>query len=244
MLRFFAFTCLLLSCFANASNITFYTEHYPPANFVEEGEVKGITVDTLKAIWQHLGHQEQEIVLAPWSRGYRFTLKKPNTALFTIGRTPTREELFHWVGPVFNSTYVLYAKKSKQLKFKNLGDVFYQKVATIMGDISEISLYQVGFPDFNMAKVTDLKQAFKMMESDKVNMVIASIHSFHHLSKDLPFNLDDYEIVWHVKKIGNYIAFNKETPADVLASYQKAFDSLEKERYAIKQKYDLAKEDY
>jgi polar amino acid transport system substrate-binding protein len=34
--------------------ITFYTEIYPPANYLIGHELKGISVDTLKAIWKNL----------------------------------------------------------------------------------------------------------------------------------------------------------------------------------------------
>ena len=57
-------------------NITFYTENYPPANYLVNDELKGISVDTLRAMWKHLNISEQDIQIVPWSLGYRFTLDK------------------------------------------------------------------------------------------------------------------------------------------------------------------------
>ena len=225
-------------------NITFYTENYPPANYLVNDNLKGISVDTLKALWKHLNVTEQDILIVPWSRGYRFTLDKSNTALFTMSKTPPRESLFKWVGPVFHSTHVLIAKKSKQFKFSSLGQVFYHNIATVQGDISEISLHEIGFPSSNMAKVSQLKQAFLMMQSDRVDMIVVSIHGFSYLAKQLGFDEADYEQVWQVNKIGNYFAFNINTSDDVIETYQKAFDDIAKQRLSIKESYELPLAEY
>ena len=49
--------------------ITFYTEIYPPANFLINNKLSGISVDTVKAMWKHLNINEPEIQLVPWTRG-------------------------------------------------------------------------------------------------------------------------------------------------------------------------------
>jgi polar amino acid transport system substrate-binding protein len=224
--------------------ITFYTEVYPPANFFENDELKGITVDTLKAIWHELKQPEHHINIVPWVRGYRNTLKNPNSALFTMSRTPPREKLFKWVGPMFNSTHVLITKKSNQFNFSNLNETFKYKVAAVRGDISEISLKQVGFPAQNMATVSELKLAFKMMETGRVDMIVVTIHGFHHLAQQLNFDVTEYENVWQVNKFANYIAFNIKTPDSLITQYQKALDKLSQEHLLIKQKYELAIEEY
>lgn len=251
---FVSFISLKIHALANPSatplstpehqEITFYTEIYPPANFVENNELKGITVDTLKAIWRELKQPEQYINIVPWVRGYRNTLNNPNSALFTMSRTPPRENLFKWVGPIFHSTHVLITKKSNQFKFAKLSDIFKYKVAAVRGDISEISLNQMGFPEQNMAKVSELKLAFKMMATGRVDMIVVTIHAFHHLAQQLNFDATDYENVWQVNKFANYIAFNIETPDSLITQYQETLDKLSQEHQLIKKKYELAIEEY
>lgn len=225
-------------------DITFYTENYPPANYLVNDELKGITVDTLKVMWQYLNIAEPEIFLVPWVRGYRFTLEKSNTALFTMSKTQPRESLFKWVGPIFHSTHVLMAKKSKQYNFSSLGQVFYHTVASVQGDVSEISLQQVGFPASNIAKVSELKQAFLMLQSGRVDMMVASIHGFAHIADKYNFDISEYEQVWQVNKTGNYLAFNTNTPDEIVAAYQNAFTKTEQQRIAIKKKYLLPLAEY
>jgi polar amino acid transport system substrate-binding protein len=219
--------------------ITFYTEYYPPANYMENDKLVGISVDSLRLMWADLGIGEQDVLLVPWARGYQNVLKQSSTALFTMSRTPAREHLFKWVGPIFKSVHVLMAKKTANLKFKNLGEVLSYRVATIQGDVSEISLQQIGFPELNMAKVTDLERAFLMMQLGRVDMLMVSVDGFEHLTKLLNVDPSKYEQVWQVNEIGNYIAFNLETSDKVIERYQKAFENVAEQRTLIKQKYYL-----
>ena len=219
--------------------ITFYTENYPPANFVDNGEMKGITIESLKLMWNKMSQQEQNIFVVPWARGYRNALLEPNTALFTMSRTEERETLFKWLGPLFQSRHVLIAKKSKNIKAASVHDLFQFRVATIRGDISEISLQKMGYPELNMAKVTELERAFYMMQSDRVELLMVSIHGFQHLMERLGGDASHYEQVWHVNTVGNYIAFNRNIPDVIIEKYRKAFEETEKERREIRVKYGM-----
>jgi polar amino acid transport system substrate-binding protein len=224
--------------------ITFYTEIYPPANYLIGDELKGISVDTLKAIWKNLDTPEQEVLLVPWARGYKFTLNKSNTALFTMSKTQPREKLFKWVGPFFNSTHILIAKKSKNFNFSNLQQVFNHTVAAVKDDVSGISLRKIGFPASNFAEISQLEQALLLMQSGRVDMMVTTIHAFEHLAKKNNLHADNYEQVWQVDKTGNYLAFNINTPDHIIQTYQRAFDDIAKQRLTIKQQYDLSPAEY
>ena len=226
------------------NQIEFYTENYPPANFMVDGELKGITIDSLRVMWQRMGIKEQPVSLVPWARGYRNVLLQPNSALFTMSQTAARQPLFKWVGPFFKSVHVLMAKKSSNIKIKNLGELFEYRVAAIRGDISEISLIELGYPSYNMAKVANLQRAFYMMESGRVDMMMVSIHGFKHLTEQLKVDPKLYESVWTVNEIGNYIAFSKLTPDALIKQYQQVFEATASERLAIKQQYGLPEREF
>ncbi|MBA6328598.1 transporter substrate-binding domain-containing protein [Colwellia sp. MB02u-6] len=225
-------------------NIAFYTEIYPPANYLVDDELKGISVDTLKAIWKNLDIPEQEVLLVPWARGYKFTLNKSNTALFTMSKTQPREKLFKWVGPFFHSTHILIAKKSKNFNFSNLQQVFNHTVAAVKDDISGISLRKIGFPASNLAEISQLEQALLLMQSGRVDMMVTTVHAFEHLAKKNNLHADAYQQVWQVDKTGNYLAFNINTPDHIIRTYQRAFDDIAKQRLTIKQQYDLSPAEY
>ena len=58
----------------------------------------------------------------PWARGYKMALNEPNTALYSTTRTPERETLFKWVGPLASNDWVMFGKKGTKIKLNNLED--------------------------------------------------------------------------------------------------------------------------
>ena len=111
--------------------IVFYTENYPPGNYIDNGELTGLTVETLNKIWLNNEMDKPIVNVYPWARAYHTVLVTEDTALFTIARTRAREKLFKWVGPLFESKYVLVAKKNRNIKPKNLNELFSYRVACI-----------------------------------------------------------------------------------------------------------------
>jgi len=48
-------------------NLTYLTEDYPPSNYLENGVLKGVAVDVLKALWMKMGVKEQPIEVSNWA---------------------------------------------------------------------------------------------------------------------------------------------------------------------------------
>lgn len=226
------------------NSLFFMAENYPPANFRSEDEIVGVSVDVLHEIWRYLHLPQKKINIVPWARGYLALQKQENTALFTMSRTAERESKFKWVGPVFFSTHVLIAKKEASINITKKDEVFRYSVATIRGDVSERSLKGFDYPDEKITKVTDIKQAFLMLKSDRVDLIMLSIHGFHHIVSSAKESRGDYKIVWQVNKIGNYFAFNKSTPDVLINTYQSAFDAIEDKRLNILESYRIPEEEH
>ena len=49
----------------------------------------------------------------PWARGYKMATTQPDVGLFVAVRTPEREQLFHWVGPIVSTSASLYARSGE-----------------------------------------------------------------------------------------------------------------------------------
>ncbi len=85
----------------DVDDLIYMAEDYAPANYLENGKLKGISVQILKLMWEKMGYPEQQVVVYPWARGYFYIKTKKNHVLFTMSRTKEREKLFKWVGPIF-----------------------------------------------------------------------------------------------------------------------------------------------
>ena len=225
---------------ADIETLTYYAENYPPSNYFAGGELVGVSVEILKLLWSRMGMEEQDIYVVPWARGYKNVLDTPNTMLFTMSRSAKREKLFKWVGPIFVSRHILVSRKETNMKLNSIQDAFGYRIATIRGDISEQSLLDVSFPEQNMAKLTQLNQAFSMLNKSRVDLVMVSLLGFTHLVKERNLSPSDYDIALTVNELGNYFAFNLETPDEIIEKFQRAVDETSVERALINAKYGFS----
>ena len=64
--------------------------------------MQGISVDLLEAVTERMGQtvSRKEVRVEPWADGYRAALEGNGTVLFSTARTPERENLFKWAGPI------------------------------------------------------------------------------------------------------------------------------------------------
>lgn len=232
------------ACFSNANEvtaekITYYTEVYPPSNYLENNQLVGLSVETLKLMWQKMQIAEQKIHLVPWARGYRNTINNPNSMLFTMARTPEREALFKWVGPLYHAEHVLLARADFTESISSIQQAFKYTVAAIKNDVSEITLLEQNFPEENIARITQLSQAILMLENGRLDLMIISRTSIQSLIDEHDLSFENFKIIYSVNKVGNYYAFHKSTPESLISQYQQAFDSIAAERQAINAKYGV-----
>src|SRR5574343_704797 len=90
-----------------ATDMTAYTEELPPLNYQDGGQVSGFATELLQAVMQQAGYSV-DIQLMPWARAYRLVMEGPDRVIYSITRTPQREPLFHWVGPISPRQIKLY----------------------------------------------------------------------------------------------------------------------------------------
>jgi len=101
------------------SVIALYTEDSPPLNMQANGRIIGSSVEKVVQIFALAG-LEQRLELLPWARAYQYALDKPEACVFSTTRTPEREALFKWIGPLARSAWMLYARKEEAVPLQTL----------------------------------------------------------------------------------------------------------------------------
>jgi polar amino acid transport system substrate-binding protein len=225
-------------------NITYYSENYPPSSYYENGEVTGISVETLRLIWDHFGVVHPKIHLAPWLRSYRTALSTPNTMVFGTSRTAERDPLFKWVGPLFASNRIIIARSDFSDEVRSIRDLLPYTIAVNRQAVTHTQLKQAGHPKNKIEEVTVLKQAMLMLASNRVDMVILSKGAFNRLLKQAELPPENFKVILNLEAPSSYFAFNIDTPSWVINKYQTAFDSLLPERIELMKKYDLFISDF
>lgn len=224
----FAVLVMLFVASLFAEKLQLMTEEYPPYNFSEGKEIKGVVTEIVQEIMKRTGI-ESELKVYPWPRAYSTTLKKPNTALFATTFSEEREPLFKWVGPVIPTKISLMAKKSKKIKLKNTEDANNYRIGVIRDDIGEQLLINSNVKELSLKRAPTPLSNVKKLAADRVDLVAYEENTAKWIMKKEGLNLADYETV-HVLKEGQlYIAFNRATDDKTIVTCQKALDEIKED---------------
>ena len=207
-------------------NLTIITEDYPPLNYVENQELKGPSVDIVRAIKDRLGIASK-IKVYPWARGYKYLETRKNTALFSTTRSKSREKLFKWVGPISEKKMGLFAKRGGSIKLKTLEDAKKYLIGVQRDSVRMQYLEERGFKNFD-ASTTAVANLKKLMAGHN-DLWFASNATVAGNCKRLNIEVKELELVLEIENTFQHIAFNKDTPDGIINQWQETYDRLVKE---------------
>lgn len=109
------------------------TEEYPPYNMSgANGVVTGISTDIVRAMLDAAGY-EYEIAVYPWARAIALARTQINTCVYSMSRTPEREALYKWVGPLVSNDWVLFARSGAS-RPQTLDEAMLMRIGSYQGD--------------------------------------------------------------------------------------------------------------
>ena len=109
------------------------TEEYPPFNMVVQGKLTGVSTGIVRALMarQRINYT-MEVV--PWQRAITTARDVPNACVFSMSRTPERENNYQWIGPLVENEWVLFAREGEVRKPKDLEDARGMRIGSYAGD--------------------------------------------------------------------------------------------------------------
>ncbi len=201
-----------------------YTENSPPANYLENGRLKGLSVDIVREILRRL-NMPDDIQVVPWARGYTLALTQPNVALFSTTRLPQREKLFKWVGPLYFQTWGMYARKDSTLNISSLEEAkAVSRIGTYYKDAKEQYLLANGFRNL-VSTNKNLSNIRHLMEGT-IDLWASSDFNMPYLARQAGVNPDQLKLLLPFKRVQNYIAFSIQTPKSLVTMWQQTLDDL------------------
>jgi polar amino acid transport system substrate-binding protein len=204
-----------------------YTEDSPPANYLDQGKLKGRSVEIVREILHRLKLPDN-IQAVPWARGYSLALTQPNVALFSTTRLPQREKLFKWVGPLYSQTWGFYAKKDSPLKISSLAQAkTVSRIGTYYKDAKEQYLLANGFRNLVSTK-KNLSNIRHLMDGS-IDLWVSSDFNMPYLAKQAGINPDQLKLVFPFKKVQNYIAFSTQSPDSLVEVWQQTLYELKED---------------
>jgi polar amino acid transport system substrate-binding protein len=232
---------LLLCTCARASELTVVTEDLPPLNYTEQGHLTGLSTDILTAVLEAAGIKAS-FSLLPWARAYQSALSEPNTLLYTTTRTPEREAVFDWIGPISpRQISVFKLRERKDIQLKSLDDIKNYKLGVVREMASTRSLQERALAlkdNFDFAPTAESN--FKKLFLGRVDLVVALDWGAYYQTKLLGHQASEIEAVLILDNTHSYyFALNKQSDPALLGKLRFAFDKVKSSGQLdrIKQKY-------
>lgn len=212
------------------AQITWYTEEYPPFNYADEGVPRGIAVDVLSGVLADKGIDptDADIRVVSWSEGYQTVIHTPMTAIFSAARTPEREHLFKWAGPVFSSENILFAREDTNVTISGPGDLAQLRIGIIRDDIAGADLLSLGVTPKELVVSTNALEMVSLLESGGIDAwAYAELPGEIILDKATGGSLSaQYTKVYSLGTRDYYFAFNREVPDEVVDEFQAGINRL------------------
>lgn len=203
------------------------TEEYPPITFMRDGKPSGFVTDMVREIAARQKVPDN-IRLTSWKNGYNMALLHPKVVLFSAERTPEREKLFQWVGPVGKNSAMLYAKKGSGIRINSLDEAKkIAAIATTTNWFTEQYLKREGFQ--NLLSSPDPRSNVRQLMNGEAQLSVFTDITIPEIVKDAGYSMQDLEPVFTVAQTYFYIAISRDTPAEVVQAWQSTLDSLKQD---------------
>ena len=204
-----------------------FTEDYPPLSFKVGGKITGYGTEVVREILASL-EIPANIRMAAWDNAYNMALINPNFVLYTMKRTPKRDELFYWIGPIGSNRTYFYAKKDSKIEINSLEDAKkVDKIATCSSWFSEQMLKDEGFN--NLVSSPSPVKNVKQLAEGEVDLSIFTDVTIPMIAKEAGYSIDDFEPVFMVSKGDFYIAISKDTSEEIINEWKATFEEIYKD---------------
>lgn len=212
------------------SSLKFYTEDYYPYNFLENNTPGGISVDILGEVFRRLDTNlsEKQVTLGSWEDGYRKTINQTGTVIFSTARSPEREDLFLWAGPVFTGSDVIFSRATGSPVISRPEDLAGLRIGAITDDIAGLDLISLGYQNITLA--SDAKTLIRALENGTIDGWAYAEYPGMDLIARYAESPSSIRQVYTLKSHDYYYAFNRNTPLPLVQAFQRALDLVKSEK--------------
>ena len=203
---------VLMTSLSAAQTLKLVTLEYPPYEYTENGEVKGMAVDIVKLIFKEM-NQPISIEVLPWSKAIKYIEDGERDAIFTAFKNPKRELFADYSANLMPQIVSLFVKKGSMIAYD--------------GDLSLLSKYSIGvIKKVSYGKVLDTAIANKVFEkvvvsgngtenfqnlvAGKVDIVASNKYGGLYILKQLNKLDAAVELPKRLQTVSSYMAFSKK----------------------------------
>lgn len=210
-----------------------YCEEDRPLQFYDQHrQLTGLSIDIIQEIQRRVGNTDK-IQVVPWSRGMDKLNNDPNTILMTMARTPEREALYQWIGPVASVEYMLYGKADSTLKISNIEDAKkIHLIGVYRDDIRDQTLTRLGFK--NLDRAASNISSFKKLMIGRVDVYADSKMGVESVAIASGYKVDEVKPIFPLFKSRLYFGVSKSTDPSIVAHWNQALEEMKADKSFLK----------
>ncbi|GGY05715.1 hypothetical protein GCM10007160_36570 [Litchfieldella qijiaojingensis] len=214
---------LLLSPFSQAGTLIFNTEEYPPFNFVNSaGNIDGFSTRLLEATLDE-ANLSATFRLLPWARAYTEAQLREHHCVFSTARTPERESLFQWVGPLVVTDWAAFALTDIDIQASRLSELENLRVGSFRGDAVGRFVENSGVPI--LVTAAD-RENISRLEAGLIDVWVSSETVARHIAAEAGVSI---ERLFTFNQAEMYLACHLSVPETILTRLQTSLDTLRSE---------------
>lgn len=148
---------LLLVPAVQAGGIAVYTHSLEQAAIKRDGVLQarehgGVRAFYLALVGQLLRDMQQpdQVVELPLVRGLQQLASHERVMLFNVYRTPQREGLYRWIGPLLHDRSMLYQRTDHSVQLASLAEARFWPVCALRGGAHAQKLQDLGFANVTL----------------------------------------------------------------------------------------------
>ncbi|QXI51081.1 transporter substrate-binding domain-containing protein [Pseudomonas alvandae] len=235
-----ALLCLLLGPATAHEQYQVVTEEWAPYNYVEHDQLTGMTTEIVRAIMALTG-DKFEVLLQPSMRATQILKNRPKTIMYSLFRTPEREPLYKWVGPIVEESIHAYQLASAP-PINSLEQLLHApQITTRHAGLVPQTLQSLGFNNLDKS-ATESKLLYRMLLAGRTSIIVgdtaAGVAYYSRQLEIPPGTLRQIPIELYRSSL--YIAFSTDSDDELIAAWNRALEQLRRsgELSRIQRRYE------
>ena len=222
-----ALFALLFGTFARAEPYQVVTEEWAPYNYEENNQLTGMATEIVRAIMTLTG-DDFELVLLPSMRTTHVLQTRPKTIMYSLFRTPEREPLYKWVGPIVEESIHPYQLATAAQPVNSLEQLLRApQISTRHAGLIPEMLQSLGFKNLDRS-AAESQQLYRMLLAGRTDIIVgdtdAGVSYYSRQLSIAPGTLRQIPI--ELYRASLYIAFSRDCDDKLLAAWARALEQL------------------
>ncbi|MBB2486954.1 transporter substrate-binding domain-containing protein [Mitsuaria sp. WAJ17] len=210
-----------------AGDLLGVTEDVPPFSYLDGGRFVGLANEVLDRVAAQSGLRVQRSI-QPFARGLKTVEDLPNSFLYVVVRTPAREPLYRWVGPLDDCDVVVLTLRSSGMEFSpHAADARVLRIGVVKGSPAGKMVREAGMPERSIYQTPGSETSTRMLYAGHLDMVAGLSLPYQHQASRLGLDAGQLTVAHVLQKgYGCYFAFNRQVNEALFRRFAAAFETL------------------